>query len=57
MTKTETFDRYNVVVRYDEDDEDGHSNYPKSGFDFMSLSIYTDGSNKVLILGERVKQK
>ncbi|WP_309613713.1 SHOCT domain-containing protein [Flavobacterium sp.] len=57
VTKTEDFDRYNIVVRYEEEDEPGHSNYPKGGFDFMSLSIYTDGSNKVLILGERVKQK
>lgn len=57
LTKSENFNRYNIVVRYDEEDEIGHSNYPKGGFDFMSLSIYTDGSNKVLILGERVKQK
>jgi hypothetical protein len=57
VTKTENFDRYNIVVRYDEEDESGHSNYPKGNFDFMSLSIYTDGSNKVVILGERVKQK
>lgn len=53
---TENFRRYNIVVRYEEEDEPGHSNYPKGSYDFMSLSIYTDGSNKVLILGERVKQ-
>lgn len=57
VTKTKSFDRYNIVVRYDEEDEPGHRNYPINSFDFMSLSIYTDGSNKVLILGERVKQK
>jgi hypothetical protein len=56
VTKTEKFNRYNIVVRYDEEDEPGHNNYPKGSYDFMSLSIYTDGSNKVLILGERVKQ-